>query len=173
MEGEFNKLEFNNANITFSTATSNIATSDELSASPLYQEKTGTDYSHGKKVGKRLSIIGISLVFTATAVASGSILTNIFIVNPPTIDMKRIEIVENALIYDFTVTNKMNYKTTYFIELGNKVVFKEECSEQRQYSNSYVFDAKSQQNMKFYVSFTNSFDYRKVIYSKSFIVGGN
>lgn len=173
MEGEFNELNYNNSNITFSTATDNIATSDELSASPIYQQQMGTKFSRGKKVGKAINIVGLSLIFTATAVASGSIITNIFIVNPPTVEMKNIAVSGNTLTYDFVIENKQNYKTTYFIELNRKTVYQESCSEAKEYSSSYEFDVGKKSDAKFYISFTNSFDYRKTIYTKSFVVGGN
>lgn len=173
MQGEFNDLTYNNTNITFSTATNNIATSDELSASPIYQEKMGTNFSRAKKVGKAVNIVGLSVIFTATAFASGSILSNIFIVNPPTVSVEKFEIEANTISFSFAIKNTQNYKTTYYIVLEGDVVEKVDCSETGEYSNSYVADVNKATNGNFYISFTNSFDYRKTIFTKSFTIGGN
>ena len=50
MENEFNTLVYENTKVTFTGKTDNIATSDELTAAPLYQDKMGTNYSQSKMV---------------------------------------------------------------------------------------------------------------------------
>ena len=168
MDGEFNNLDVENTNITFSVDTDNIATSDETSADPIYQNQMGTIYARGKKVGKAVSIVGITLAFTAAAIGTGSVLSNAFVPKPPVVTNPVVEMEGDALNYSFTIENVRNYKTTYYIELNGKEVLAESCTEPMQYSGSYS-PIESGTNVKFYIKFTNSLDYFKTIYTKTFV----
>lgn len=169
MDGEFNNLNYNNTNITFSVSPNNIAQGDELSADPIYQRQMGTNYSKGKKVGKAITIVGISVAFTATAIASGSVLSNIFVPNPPTVSNATYVVEGNELTYSFTITNKVKYKTYYILEINSSQVLNEFCTDAKDYKVSYAPVEKGQK-AKFYIAFTNSLDYRKQIYVKEFII---
>ena len=169
MDGEFNNLNYDNTNITFSVAPNNIVQSDELSADPIYQRQMGTNYSKGKKVGKAITIVGISVAFTATAIASGSVLSNIFVPNPPKVSNATYVVEGNELTYSFTITNKVKYKTYYVLEINSSQVLNEFCTEAKDYIVSYAPVEKGQK-AKFYITFTNSLDYRKQIYVKEFII---
>ena len=168
MDGEFNSLNINNTNITFSVATNNIATSDELSADPIYQRQMGTNYSKGKKVGKAITIIGISLAFTATAISSGSVLSNIFVPNPPTVSNAVINVEDKTLTYSFTLKNDRKYKTFFYLDINGENVIKEEVIESKDYDGEYS-PVVSGDRCKAYIIFTNSLDYYKTIYTNEFV----
>ena len=72
MEQELNVLEYDNAKVTFTGKTDNIATSDELEAAPVFQDKMGTAYSRARAITKAINITGISLLLTAAAIKTGS-----------------------------------------------------------------------------------------------------
>lgn len=169
MEGEFNNLNINNAPITFSVATNNIATSDETSADPIYQRQMGTNFSKAKKVSKGITIVGISIAFTAIAVSTGSVLKNIFIVNPPEIKNAEFVISEGTFSYSFSVTNKQGYKITYLLDVNGGRVLEEDCTEAKDYSGEYS-PLVSGDKCKFFIQFTNSFDYYKTILTKEFVI---
>ena len=168
MEGEFNNLDINNTNITFSVATNNIATSDEATADPIYQRQMGTLYSKSKKVSKGITIVGISIAFTAIAVSTGSVLRNIFVATPPTVSSPVVEFIDDKISYSFTISNPMNYKTFYYLEINNIKVVEETCQESTDYTGEYSPVAVGDK-CKFYVTFTNSIDYRKTIYTNEFV----
>ena len=168
MDGEFNSLNINNTNITFSVATNNIATSDELSVDPIYQRQMGTNYSKGKKVGKAITIVGISLAFTATAIASGSALSNIFVPNPPTVSNAVINVEDETLTYSFALKNDRKYKTFFYLDINGKNVIKEEVIESKDYDGEYS-PVVSGDRCKAYIIFTNSLDYYKTIYTNEFV----
>lgn len=169
MDGEFNELSYNNTNITFSATTNNIATSDETSADPIYQRQMGTNYSKSKKAAKGVTIAVLAFSFTAIAVSTGSVLKNIFVWNPPTISNQSIVVQGETLTYSFTVKNKMNYKTTYYLEINGERVIDELCSESKDYSGEYS-PVASGDRCKFFITFTNSIDYYKTIYTNDFVV---
>ena len=79
MANEINDLTYNNVNITFTGQTNNIATSDEVTASPIYQDKMGTVYSRSKSVTRAFNFAGISLILTAAAIKTGSLISNVYI----------------------------------------------------------------------------------------------
>ena len=168
MDGEFNNLSYNNTNITFSNTTNNIATSDETSADPVYIRQMGTNYSRSKKVSRAITITGLTLTFTALAVAGGSVVRNIFVPNPPTVVNPNVVCAEGELTYSFTIENKLKYKTTYYLDINGENVLKEECSEPKEYNGTYS-PIEAGSRCKFYVSFTNSLDYFKTIFTKEFI----
>ena len=173
MDGELNELYYDNTKITFSTETNNIETSDELTADPIYQNQMGTKYSRSKRnAGKVVVITGLSVVFTAAAITSGSMISNIFIVSPPTISNPTFSITENGFAYSFSITNKFSYKSTYFIKLDNVVVLQQDCTQAGDYSSIFA-DLGDAKKLDFYVSFTNPFDYVKTIYNYSIDLGRN
>ena len=164
MEGEFNNLDCNNTNITFSVATNNTATSDETSADPIYQRSMGTAYSRGKKVSKAVVITGIAITFTAVVLSGRAIIRNIYVPSPPEVVSPTILVEEGVFKYSFIFTNKLEYKSTMYLNIDGKVVLEKDCSEAKEYSGEYSPVAKGSK-YKFYVTFTNSFDYYKTIYS--------
>ena len=168
MEGEFNNLNVNNTNITFSVATNNIATSDETSADPIYQRQMGTLYSKSKKVTRVLTIAGLSVAFTAIAVSSGSVLKNIFVPTPPAINFPTVTFTEEKIVYSFSVSNPKNYVTTYCLEINGTRVIEESCRETKDYVGEYS-PVVAGDKCKFFITFTNSFDYYKTIYTNEFI----
>ena len=169
MDGEFNNFNINNTNITFSVATNNIETSDETTADPIYQRQMGTVHSCGKKVAKAVTITGIALTFTAATISGGKVLSNAFVTNPPTVSSPTFVVEEDTLHYSFVIKNDENYKTAYFIELNGEEVFNEQCTEAKEYLGTYS-PVEKNSRVKFYVKFTNSFDYYKTIYTNEFIV---
>lgn len=169
MNDGLNEFNVNNTNITFSTATDNIATSDETSADPIYQRQMGTNYSKRKKVSKGVTITIVVLSFTAIAVAGGSIIRNVFVNDPPTISNASIIVNEGELAYSFSVSNKRNYKTYYCLDINGENVLKEDCIESRDYSGTYSPISKGDR-CKFYITFTNSLDYYKTIFTNEFVV---
>ena len=168
MNDGLNEFNVNNTNITFSTATDNIATSDETSADPIYQRQMGTNYSKRKKISKGVTITIVALSFTAIAIAGGSILRNVFVSDPPTISNAAIIINEGELSYSFTVSNKRNYKTYYSLDINGENVLKEDCVESRDYNGTYSPINKGDK-CKFYITFTNSLDYYKTIFTNEFV----
>lgn len=68
MSEELNTLSYDNTKVTFTPNVNNIATSDELTAAPLYQDKMGTAYSKSKAVVRAFNVAGISLILTAAAI---------------------------------------------------------------------------------------------------------
>ena len=169
MDGEFNNLDYNNANITFSVATNNIATSDETSADPIYQRQMGTNYSKGKKVGKAITIVGISIALTAVAISSGSIIKNIFVPAPPEVVSPTVLVNGETLSFIFSIKNPRKYKTTYFVDINGENVLQEECVMEQDYVGEYS-PVKVGDRCKFYITFTNSLDYYKTIYTNEFVV---
>ena len=162
MEQELNVLEYDNAKVTFTGKTDNIATSDELEASAIYQDKMGTAYSRSKKLSRAISATGISLLLTAAAIRTGSLIANAYILNPPSISVKPYTVTEHVFNYEFTVSNKGKYTINYFLEINNNKVIIGDCSEEKEYTGSYENIEKGDE-LHFYVSFTNNVDYVKTI----------
>ena len=168
MEGEFNNINVNNTNITFSVATNNIDTSDETQADPVYVRQMGTVHSRGKKVATAVKITGITLAFTAVAISGGTLLSNIFVSNPPSISDTTIEVEGEILSYSFAVKNDRKYKTTFYIDIDDKNVYSEDITIAKTYEGSYE-PVVSGSRCKAYIIFTNSLDYYKTIYSTEFV----
>ena len=170
MEGEFNNLATNNTNITFSTSVNNTATSDELSASPLYQEKMGTNYSRAKKISRALTLTGIAIV----AVSTGSVLTNIYITNPPSIVESSYvaEVVDHTFHYTFEVKNPRNYRVYSLFLVNGEEKINFECSIETVYEGEYD-KLEDGDKCQFYIRFTNQVDYTRTIKSYKFTVGGD
>lgn len=169
MANEINDLTYNNTNITFDGKVDNTATSDELSASYLYQDKLGTAYSRSKSVVRAFNFAGISLILTAVAIKTGSLIANVFILNPPTVSVETCEVVDHVFHYEFTVSNIGKYQITYFLKINNEEVLKEDCSEEKSYIVTY-YKLKKNDVGNFYIEFTNKVDYRQVIDSYDFKV---
>ncbi len=169
MEQELNVLEYDNAKVTFTGQTDNIATSDELEAAPVYQDKMGTAYSRSKKLSRAISATGISLLLTAAAIRTGSLIANAFILNPPSISAKPYTVTEHVFNYEFTVSNKGKYTINYFLEINANKVITGDCSEERTYSGSYEGVNKGDK-LHFYIQFTNGVDYTKIIENYKYTV---
>lgn len=167
MDGEFNNLATENAKITFNMATDNIATSDELTADPIYQRQMGTAYSRGKKVSRIVTAAGITLLLTATAIKSGQVITNAFIVNPPKISNTNVTVENNILNYSFSIENVNGYPITIFLYQERVKVYEKDCTNPGDYEGT-IPDLEKWKDYKFYVEFTNKFDYRKSLYTYSF-----
>lgn len=162
MNGEFNELAYNNTGTSFSLSTNNIETSDELNVGPIYRQGVDTKYAQRKRVSKTVLVVGISLALTASIVSTGSILSNVFVVNPPTVANTNYVITENGFEYAFTISNSSNYKSYYYLKLDNQKVLEEDCTTEGEYSGIYA-DITNGQTLEFVVEFTNSFDYIKSI----------
>ena len=106
MEQELNVLEYDNAKVTFTGKTDNTATSDELEASAIYQDKMGTADSRSKKLSRAISATGISLLLTAAAIRTGSLIANAYILNPPSLSNNHYAVTEHVFTYEFTVSNR-------------------------------------------------------------------
>ena len=171
MKGEFNDLTYNYTNITFSNATNNTETSDELTATLLYQDKMGTEYSKKKKVGKFIGITGITILTTAAAMKVGGLLANGFIINPPKISNNTYEVSNGGFHYSFVITNERKYKVHYFIDVNDVMVIDQDCTETKTYEGTFK-DFQEGDKCKFYVTFSNNFDYRRTIEIVNFNKGG-
>ena len=169
MEGEFNNLTANNTPITFTGKTDNIATSDELTASPIYQDKMGTKYSKGKAVSKSVTAAGITLIMTAAAIKTGSLISNAYVLNPPSISKTNFICENHVFSYSFTVTNKRGYAVSYHLLVNEEEVLNEDCTEEKEYVGTYD-KLSSGDNCKFYIAFTNKVDYKQMITHYDFIV---
>ena len=169
MEGEFNNLAVNNTPITFTGKTDNIATSDELTATPLYQDKMGTKYSKRKGVARAVTTVGISLIMTAAAIQTGSIISNAFVLNPPSLSKTNFICENHIFSYSFTVTNKSAYSVSYHLLVNDVEVLNEDCSTEKEYVGSYEY-LNSGDHCRFYVAFTNKVDYLQTISHYDFIV---
>lgn len=162
MEQELNVLEYDNAKVTFTGKTDNIATSDELEASAIYQDKMGTAYSRSKNIARAISATGISLLLTAAAIKTGSLIANAYILNPPSLSKTNYAVTEHVFSYEFTVSNPNNYTMNYFLEINNNKVIVGDCSEEKEYTGTYE-GLKNGDELYFYVRFTNGVDYIKTI----------
>lgn len=169
MKEEFNTLNYNNANVTFTGNVNNIETSDELTASPLYQEKMGTAYSKSKAVVRAFNFAGISLILTAAAIKTGSLISNVYVLNPPSINDVVYKVENQTFSFDFKVSNEGKYEITYFLYINNIETLKEDCSEPTTYHGSYT-DLNIGDTGHFYIEFSNRVDYHKTIETYSFIV---
>ena len=170
MEGEFNNLVTNNTNITFSTSVDNTKTSDELSASPIYQTNMGTNYSRAKKITRALTLTGIAIV----AVSTGSVLTNIYITNPPSVVESSFvaEVKDDTFYYTFEIKNPRNYRVYSLFLVNGKEKINFECSIETTYEGDYA-GLVDGDKCEFYIRFTNKVDYTRTIKSYKYTVGGN
>ena len=171
MNEELNNLTYNNTNITFSNNVNNIATSDELTASPIYQDKMGTAYSRSKNIVKAFNFAGISLILTAAAIKTGSLISNVYVLNPPSVENQVYQVVNHTFSAEFTISNPGKYKITYylFINESEEPTLSEDCSEPKEYLVEYDALNKGDSGT-FYIEFTNRVDYKKTIDSYTFTV---
>ena len=169
MKEEFNTLTYNNANVTFAGNVNNIETSDELTASPIYQERMGTAYSKSKAVVRAFNFAGISLILTAAAIKTGSLISNVYVLNPPSVSDVVYQVENKVFSFDFTVSNEGKYEITYFIYINDIEKVKEDCSEPKTYHGSYD-KLNIGDKGYFYIEFSNRVDYHKTIESYSFVV---
>ena len=139
MANEINDLSFNNTNITFQTATNNIATSDETEAAPIYQTKMGTAYSRSKNIARAINFAGVSLILTAAAIKTGSLISNAYVLNPPSVGTVTYAIKDKIFSASFTVSNPAKYQMYYYLYIDNDktLLLKEDCSEEKEYLVSY------------------------------------
>ena len=171
MANELNELVYNNTPITFTGKTDNIATSDELQAPLLYQDKMGTAYSRSKAVSRAINLVGISLILTATAAKTGSLISNAFILNRPTVSATTYDVSDHTFNASFTISNPNNYQMFYYLFLNEnkEPTLVDECKEEKEYLVSYEGLSKGDSGL-FYIRFSNSFDYEETIESYTFIV---
>ena len=162
MANELNDLLYDNTKVTFTDKTDNIAQSDELDAPLMYQMKMGTNYSKGKSVVRAFNFAGISLILTAAAIKTGSLISNVYILNPPSISEAHYLVENNSFSVDFIVSNKGKYHITYYLYVNEEKVLSEDCSEEKTYEVSYD-DLFVGDKCRFYIEFTNDVDYKKVI----------
>ena len=169
MANEINDLQYNNTNITFTTQTNNIATSDETTASPFYQDKMGTVYSRSKSVVRAFNFAGISLILTAAAIKTGSLISNVYILNPPSVKDAVYSLDSHTFTAEFTISNVGKYQITYFLMVNGEEILKEDCSNEESYLITYD-NLKTGDEGRFYIEFTNKVDYKKTIDSYEFKV---
>ena len=171
MANELNELTYNNTPITFTGKTDNIATSDETSAPLLYQDKMGTAYSRSKAVTRAINFAGISLILTAVAIKTGSLISNVYILNPPTVKEPTYQVSNSTFTASFTVSNSNKYKMTYYLYLNEneEPTLVDDCTDSKEYLISYEGLSKGDEG-HFYIEFTNSVDYVKTLESYKFVV---
>ena len=169
MANEINDLIYDNTKVTFTGTTNNTATSDELDAPLMYQTKMGTNYSRSKSVVRAFNFAGISLILTAAAIKTGSLISNVYILNPPSVGEVNYVVENQTFNAEFTVFNKGKYHINYFFYVNDAQMLKEDCSEEKTYFVSY--DSLSLgDECRFYIEFSNEVDYKKVIENYSFKV---
>lgn len=169
MANEINDLTYNNVNITFTGQTNNIATSDEVTASPIYQDKMGTVYSRSKSVTRAFNFAGISLILTAAAIKTGSLISNVYILNPPSVKEATYKVESSSFIAEFTISNLGKYQIYYYLVINEQEVLKEDCSEEKEYYITYD-GLNIGDEGRFYIEFNNRVDYKKTIDSYDFKV---
>lgn len=171
MANELNELVYNNTPITFTGKTDNIATSDETKAPLLYQDTMGTAYSKSKAVSRAINFAGISLILTAVAIKTGSLISNVYILNPPSISETTYTVSGSTFEAKFIVSNSSQYKMTYYLFLNEnkEPTLVDDCTEEKEYLITYEGLEKGDEG-HFYIEFTNSVDYKKTIESYTFIV---
>ena len=170
MANELNDLKYNNTPITFTGQTNNTATSDETTATLLYQDKMGTVYSKSKGVVRAFNFAGISLILTAAAIKTGSFISNVFVLNPPTISDFSYQVVDHTFTASFSVTNPNKYEVTAYLTINgdDELVLTEDCKEEKEYLITYEGLQKGDVG-RFYIKFS-SLDYNPVIESCDFVV---
>ena len=171
MANELNELTYNNTPITFTGKTENIATSDETKAPLLYQDKMGTVYSRSKAVRRAFNFAGISLILTAVAIKTGSLISNVYILNPPTVSAAYYSLTGSSFTASFTISNSNKYKMTYYLYINENEgpTLVDDCTESKEYLVTYE-ELNVGDEGHFYIEFTNSVDYVKTIESYNFVV---
>lgn len=154
MSEELNNLTFDNTKVTFTGKTDNIATSDELEASFLYQDKMGTRYSRSKMVVRAFNFVGVSLILTAAAIKTGNIVSNAYVPNYPKVSETVYNVSEQTFTAQFTVANKGNYVVVYYLTVNEQEVLKEDCSEEKTYNVEYS-RLQANDECGFYIEYNN------------------
>ena len=154
MSEELNNLTFDNTKITFSPNTNNIATSDELEASFLYQDKMGTNYSKSKNVVRAFNFVGISLILTAAAIKSGNIISNAFAAKLPKANDVTYSVESGTFKAEFVIENKGKYEVYYYLRVNEQEVLKEDCSEEKTYNVEYSH-LQVNDECSFYIQYNN------------------
>ena len=176
MKGEFNELDINNTNITFTGKTNNTETSDELKAPLMIQENMeGTNFAKKKRGTKIAVYSGLTILVTAASIASGSIISNAFILNPPKISDSEYVVEDEVFRYKFTLVNEGEYDVTCTITIGDRTLYKLDCSKQDTYEGTFNEnkDLMSENYVAvFHIKFTNRFDYSKQLVKVKFKTGG-
>ena len=138
MSEELNNLVFDNTKVTFDPQPNNAATSDELEAALMYQDKMGTNYSKSKMAVRAFNFVGVSLILTAAAIKTGNIVSNVFAPAAPSVTDVSYNITESTFTADFTVVNKGQKKDVYYSFIVNEIeVLKEDCSKEQTYHVEY------------------------------------
>ena len=169
MSEELNTLSYDNTKVTFTPNVNNIATSDELTAAPLYQDKMGTAYSKSKAVVRAFNVAGISLILTAAAIKTGSLIANAFVLNPPSLSAISYRLENKVFGFEFTVSNPGEYLVEYYLYINDIETLKVDCSEPTTYVGEYDKLNIGDKGL-FYVQFTNRVDYQKIIERHTFTV---
>ena len=169
MANELNDLVYDNTKVTFTGATNNIAQSDELDAPLIYQTKMGTNYSRSKSVVRAFNFAGISLILTAAAIKTGSLISNVYILNPPSVKEVSYVVENQTFSAEFTISNAGKYHIHYYLYVNEEQVIKEECGEEKTYNVSYNELSLGDEG-RFYIEFSNEVDYKKVIENYEFTV---
>ena len=169
MNEELNNLTFDNTKVTFTGQTNNIATSDELEASLLYQDKMGTKYSKSKMALKVFNFAGVSLILTAAAIKTGTLLSNAFVLNPPSISAESYSVIDHTFKAEFKVSNPNSYHVLAYLKVNEEVAFEEDCSEAKEYAIEYSH-LQANDDCTFYIKFDNGVDYISTIEKYHFVV---
>ena len=151
---ELNNLVFDNTKVTFTGQTDNIATSDELEASLLYQDKMGTNYSKSKMAVRAFNFVGVSLILTAAAIKTGNIVSNVFAPAAPTVSDITYQCEDKMFTADFTITNSGKYEIFYYLTVNDEQVLKESCKEEKTYHIEYS-NLQANDDCKFYIEYND------------------
>ena len=129
----------------------------------------GTNYSKSKTVVRVFNLTGISLILTAAAIKTGSLIANAYVLNPPSISNTVYKVESNTFTASFKVSNVAEYRMTYYLYINDINMMIGECSEQKEYTVSYD-QLKAHDEGRFYIEFTNGIDYKKTIETYTFTV---
>lgn len=172
MDSEFNTFEINNNPIN-SLDTNNQTLSDELNVNELNKNCFDNEFAKSKRVAQTVSTAGLLLTISFTAIAGGSVLTNLFVSSDPKINNfdNSIIVDKNIFKYNFDISvskNVLIMQITNNEELINEVKFEKSGV----YTADINLDYGKTYNVDFYSS--NNFDYFKLIneYSKTITIGG-
>ena len=171
MIGEFNDLTTSNIKTTFDVKTNNIATSDEKEAPAVYEVTKVTAYAKGKAAARIVAASGIVLIAASASIATGSLISNSFILNPPTVSNTTFEVKDDTFYFSFTIKNKNKYSVSYYIFIDGVLKMEGDCSEATSYNGEFS-DFKEGDSGLFYIQFANNVDYKKTILETKFNTGG-
>ena len=122
-----------------------------------------------RSVVRAFNFAGISLILTAAAIKTGSLISNVYILNPPSVKDATYEVETHTFTGEFTISNLGKYQISYFLTVNGEEVLKEDCSEEKSYLVTYE-NLKQGDEGHFYIEFTNKVDYKKTIDSYRFKV---